>query len=493
MTASITDNFKSFQAQAIVDRVSNQTSGESFYIYTSHSNPIDGLVSNDLTPPTPTLTDIEFSDAYNNMLTMHRIQSSGTSRVTRRLEWDTTGQTVYSQYTTFNYDNSPILNNIDSTDTLREGNFYVTTDDDSSGARKRNVYKCLYTPASGRGVYTPSTVRPTGTSVNSFQTTDGYIWKFMYTITTSETLRFLTSSYMPTPSKVTEALTNIPPGSARRDQHNVENNTVDGELYSVTIVDRGTNLQDGTYTLSFNNTGSISANIQAIVTNGEVSYMNLLSSGRGYTPGTTVVSITHSNGNNIPLLGATGEPVFNVNIAPPGGHGFDASNELNASAATLNIRIVHPATGDETTQNDFRQIGIIRNPISRTTNRIATQSDYRLTYKLSFDTAFAGLSEDDILVENSNTSNIRLRVVGFENNGRDVYVVSVGTVAPNTNTALTPEASRAISNGDNLLIPTVIEAPQIITNSGELLYIENRKPLNRASDQVESFNITFEF
>ena len=94
---------------------------------------------------------------------------------------------------------------------LEQAVTYVLTDD-------FNVYQCL---DNNNGV--PSTIKPSGTEIDTIRLDDGYIWKFLYTIPVSLKNRFLTSSYIP----VTSALS--------------------GQFYSggaiqnVTILNRGNN------------------------------------------------------------------------------------------------------------------------------------------------------------------------------------------------------------------------------------------------------------
>ena len=71
------------------------------------------------------------------------------------------------------------------TQKLEDAVFYVVTDE-------FNVYQCLDNDNS-----TPSTVKPTGTTVDAIQTSDGYIWKFLYTIPIALRNKFLTDTYMP--------------------------------------------------------------------------------------------------------------------------------------------------------------------------------------------------------------------------------------------------------------------------------------------------------
>lgn len=78
------------------------------------------------------------------------------------------------------------------TDKLEDSSFYVMTEE-------FNVYKCL-----DNNNDAPSTAKPLGTSVNPIQTTDGYIWKYMYNVPINLRTKFLSDVQIP----VISALTN---------------------------------------------------------------------------------------------------------------------------------------------------------------------------------------------------------------------------------------------------------------------------------------------
>lgn len=71
------------------------------------------------------------------------------------------------------------------TQKLENAIFYVVTDE-------YNVYQCL-----DNNNNSPSTVKPTGTSVDAIRTVDNYIWKFLYTIPIALRNKFLTDTYIP--------------------------------------------------------------------------------------------------------------------------------------------------------------------------------------------------------------------------------------------------------------------------------------------------------
>ena len=81
---------------------------------------------------------------------------------------------------------------------LYDSRFFVITDD-------YNVYKCIRSGRNSSGVVVNSTEKPTGTSPTALVTTTdtdaatgrGYIWKYMYTVTASDTIKFVTNDFIP--------------------------------------------------------------------------------------------------------------------------------------------------------------------------------------------------------------------------------------------------------------------------------------------------------
>ena len=115
-----------------------------------------------------------------------------------------------------------------------------------------NVYKCLFNSEieiSGVNLPRVSTVEPTAVSTDAgapVALSDGYIWKYMYSISASDALKFVTSSYIPV-KQIRDANAFGNTGSAGglgssgvkndgSDQATIEFNTVNGAL-DVFVVD----------------------------------------------------------------------------------------------------------------------------------------------------------------------------------------------------------------------------------------------------------------
>jgi len=144
------------------------------------------VVSNEDNPPAA-------SDTYNYELDTRReisyakyIDSNDAAVVVQRYNW--VAGRVYDQYDQYSDD----YLSFNGSPSLEQAVFYVLTDE-------FNVYKCLYNNKNSI-----SFDKPTGTSSDPIIMNDGYIWKFMYSIPLSLRNKFLTSTFMP----VVTALTN---------------------------------------------------------------------------------------------------------------------------------------------------------------------------------------------------------------------------------------------------------------------------------------------
>ena len=344
-----------------------------------------------------------------------------------------------------------------------------------------------------------STVAPTGTDINPFTTSDGYTWKFLYTIAPSESIVFNTSEWMFASERISIAdRINITTGSIKQRQLNVQDNTVKGEVWSVSVLDSGARLKDGTYEVTLSNGTYQDVDRDfigtAIIEDSELQVITTTTSGRGYN-GITTATI-EANANGAFSDSDSTLPRLHVNIADGNGHGDNIPAELNATTVMMNTRIIHEAGQNEfMTQNDFRQIGVIRNPVDVNTNALAIRDHYRLTNYFDISNPITDVQNDDVIWNGSTT---RAKIVGFgssidsDNVSRGFGTRIFYTLLDQTNNFVIGERINrdGISAGELILS---ISDPEIVYDSGDTLYIENRKPINRATDQIESYNIVFGF
>ena len=157
--------------------------GQAVYnnLYMSIGKPTPWL--NDANPPTPE-DSIGYGYAVKtSTIAMKKVGLSDMTLAIPRINWSSG-----SVYTMYEHDLAEEI----------IPNSYVITE----GSNQYNVYKCInnqkFVDDSTTSIAVQSTVKPTSTSVSEIETTaDGYKWKFMYSISLSDSLKFLTKDYIP--------------------------------------------------------------------------------------------------------------------------------------------------------------------------------------------------------------------------------------------------------------------------------------------------------
>lgn len=169
----ITQNFKTHAARQFVESF-NETSNTIYYIGAHKSTPF----TDDNSPPDPTtnVSDTHYT-LYDELIFGKHVTPADVAHMIRNEQW--VSGTVYDMY-----DNT--------VEELETKNFYVISPESSS----YHVFKCLN---NNGGI--PSTDQPlfseTSADDELYLTTDGYQWKYMYSITNNEYSKFATADYAP--------------------------------------------------------------------------------------------------------------------------------------------------------------------------------------------------------------------------------------------------------------------------------------------------------
>ena len=175
MAAIITNKFRIHNAESYIEGFS-EAAATNVYLFIGRPQ----AWTDDTAPPTPAdNTDTEFN-AYDDMVAMKRVTASDVTHAVVRRDW--TSGTTYDEYA-HDYSSTNTANS--GATSLSAATYYVLTDD-------YNVYKVI----SNNG-NTASTTKPTGTSTGYITTADGYVWKYMYTISAADALKFLSTDFMP--------------------------------------------------------------------------------------------------------------------------------------------------------------------------------------------------------------------------------------------------------------------------------------------------------
>lgn len=425
--------------------------------------------SNDNSPDTPVDTVADEYYYWDDMLAVKRIQSSDVTLAVPRRNW-TTGK-YYDAYR-HDYNGTTTGVDIDSGGSttpanLFAANFFVVTNE-------YNVYKCLDNRDATNTVVA-STVKPTGTSTSPITTADGYVWKYMYSISAADVLKFVSTDFMPVKTLGSN------PGSTDSyyDQWLVEDAAVDGSINNIFVTSGGTGYTSApTVTITGDGTGA-TATATIDVGSGEVTGITMTAAGSGYT----YASATISGGG-----GASAAAV--VIITPKGGHGKSPSEELGGYYVMMNVRLEYDdGSGDFPVDNDYRRIMLIRDPYNHGTTTVSTASTLKATRELTYSSGSGTFTQDETIT--GGTSGAVGRITSVDTATSTIRYVLLRTDNPTGAVFQTTETITGGTSSASATVATLVN-PEVQSDSGDVIYVENRRPINRAIDQIEDIKIIVE-
>ena len=468
-------------------------------------------------PPLPLDNQREKIALYDEIIAAKRITDAFARTVIRRYNWDLVANPKFDMWKP-DYSATPGgggqigKQTATGQNTIADAKFYVMNSN-------YEVFKCLYNgenPANATGQnateepLTTGSNYDAGTGLYTETTGAGYVWKYMYTIPTDDVLKFLSSDFMPIV---------LPANSSRV---NVVGQAVAGACDVVLIEDGGTNLP-ASQTLYTSIKGDGTGGVVEFVTNGSgtITSATIAARGQDYT----YANILLGNGNLFSdqgltsavttAAGATG--ALEVVLPPQGGHGSDHETELNGKRVMTNIRLTYAeGSGDFPVDNDFRRIGIIQDPYNHGTTTFSTSDtlsglravkitganadyivDEQITQTVSGGTAKgtvvswtldSGSTTDGILkyIQTNDAHTDQGVVRAFESNGANAITGGQSAAAGNV-------ATGYASTSLGVTFAAGLATPEIENNSGEVIYIENRRLITRAPDQIEDIKLVIEF
>tara|TARA_Y100001938_G_scaffold31252_1_gene42605 strand:+ start:6677 stop:8065 length:1389 start_codon:yes stop_codon:yes gene_type:complete len=462
MPAIITKDFRIQNANQFSESFSE--SADTYYLAIGRPQAFaDNQAFNDGTdtsPPTPvdSVGSVDYY-VYDDLLSAKKITSSNVSAVIPRRNW-TTGTTYdyyRHDYGEINSAGNVITANSGAT-TLHDATFYVMNS-------TFDVYKVIDNNGDSA-----STVEPTGNkSTSVFSTGDSYKWKYMYTLSASEQANFMSTDFIHASTESTDF------------------STTAGAIEHVKITAGGSGGSNGTYTnVDIRGDGS-SGKCTVVVSSNAVSSVTITTAGSGYTYASVKASdIGNVSGADIDFI-----------ISPPGGHAADVIAELGGFFVMMNVDFATSESGEFNTSNDFRRIALLRNPTDSTTGSTATASTLDATKSMTFSGTPGSFQVDEKITQassgavgfvvdfNSTTKVLRYIQPQFTNQGVDADGNLTAFSGTNTVTGATSSATGTPSSHDI--------TPELTADTGDILYIENRKPISRASDQTENVKLIVEF
>ena len=447
---------------------------------------------------------------------------------------------VIAVNTALTYSNSNVtIRRQDNTFTLFANTFYVRNSRDQ-------VFKCLFNNAQANSTIEPTIDIDGQLPENAFiLTSDGYKWKYMYTIPPGLKQKFFTQNWMPVAN---DAAVQVAAGDGRVDIINVlwggSGHLSGGNSNSASI-------------LSITNTDGAGANLVAKVANGVITSVTILNGGNSHTSGivtvsdlnrlanTTLVgtinvsgtiitgnlsnttyfvgnvftndiltingesrnvvsvinntSLTVNTAFNYTVNSAIGSIIrssaaFDISFPPKGGHGSDPAKELGARDLMISVELSSDENAtlplsDAYNTYHFNQISVISDPLIANGASIANNGNYRSATRLTIsDTGISNFINDETVYIGSTLSGASMvaNVVHWDTNNNYLYINNItGPIS----------GSQIIKSVDSGVVSPILEisTSQVKLYTGDVLYIENRKNVVRDIDQIEQVKIVLTF
>ena len=498
MSAIITEKFRQHNANQFNESFT-ETAGNAYYLFLGKATPFTSgtTTGSDSSPPTPQDGEQDETRAWDSMLAAKKITSSDITFAIPRRNW-ANGAT----FDMYRHDITASNQTTSSASNLYDSTFYFVTSD-------FNVYKVL----DNNGGTAYSGAEPTSTSTSPFAL-GGYVLKYMYTITQSEISKFVTTDFIPvsTDSTVSAAAT-------------------DGKIESF-IVTAGSGYTNGTYYAAVHGDGtsagtSSGAIVRITVANNAIASFGLVAGtdttvhagGANYTFGYVNLGddfiFSDASLSSSTSLGSGTGGAIDVIISPVGGHGSNAVTELGGHYVMAATTITQAEDDNFSTANDFRTVGIIVDPTNFGTSTVATASTARQTYVVKFASSSGTFQADEVITQastgavgkvvefDSTLSLLYYQQESFKGFGTNAtsgnYVafsganLITGGTSGATGTPSTDTESVTLANSTTLSLTTGYANPELEPDSGDIIYLENRKPIQRASDQTEDIKVIIEF
>tara|TARA_B100001079_G_scaffold98688_1_gene84836 strand:- start:306 stop:2120 length:1815 start_codon:yes stop_codon:yes gene_type:complete len=468
-------------------------------------------------PPLPLDNQREKVNLYDELIAAKRITDSFARTVIRRYNWDLVANPKYDMWKP-DYSATPGgggqvgKQGATGASSIADAKFYVMNS-------AYEVFKCLYNgedPSNSTGQNATEEPSVAGGNYNSStgiytETTGaGYIWKYMYTIPTDDVLKFLSSDFMPI----------VLPANASRTA--VTGAAVAGAIDVVLVENAGSGLP-ASQTLYTSIKGDGTGGKVKFVTNGAgtITSAEIEARGSGYTYGNVLLG----NGNlfsdaglsSAVTTGGSAVGALEVILPPQGGHGKDHEVELNGKRVMTNIRLTYSeGSGDFPVDNDFRRIGIIADPFNFGTTTFATADTLSGLKAIKITGATADYSVDETITQTVTGGTARGTVVSWtldsgsttagvlkyiQTNDEHTDQGVVRAFESNGSNAISGEISTASGNVDTaygsallgVTFSSGLATPEVENNSGEVIYVENRRLITRAPDQIEDIKLVIEF
>jgi hypothetical protein len=516
MSAIVTDQFRILNANNFVENI--ESSSNSYYVFLGLSNPTQvgfGRTADwNTNTPSPVDNFNNISHVSDTMIFGKRVTSVNVRRLVRRIDW-----AQGTRYEMYRHDYSVTSPSpITQSSRLYDANYYVMNSN-------YNVYICIDNGSSGISTTgNASQDEPTFTDLEpsrAGESGDGYIWKYLFTVSPSDIIKFDSTEYISVPNNWSTS-TDSQIQSVRENGDSTVNNN---QIKKVYIENRGSGYSGGLgqeVSILGDGTGG---KVSLDVVSGKITNAVVSSGGKNYTYG--IVDLGSINAN------ATSDFAKLIPIIPPSkGHGYDLYKELGTDKILIYARF-DDSTKDFPTDTKFSQIGILKNPTSIGSTSVFTENQFSSLYSIKFSSVSGTVSIGDKISQSVTGGSAHGYVASYDSEtkvlkyyrDRSLYfnqttldqkdyvgvstsskvldfdssanpVTTSGGFSGSIDTGFTgittnPTGNKIINLGSQFT--NGLSSPEINKGSGEIIYLDNRPLITRNSRQKEDVKIILEF
>ena len=490
--------------------------------------------SDEANPPTPSnLTALSDElDVWNDIIVMKKVSISDVSLVIPRYNYDSG-----TSYTEYEHDKTDLF--------TRDGDptnpFYVVKQEYSG---MYTVWKCVANVKN-----TAPTSEPTwanGISATHFRdnlSNDGYLWKYMYRITSNDMTKFGTTAVDSTGNKWMP-VKNVTTAGVQHDtnsQWDVQRQAVHGGVHFIrptSAIISG----DATKKVRLDGDGTgFDATIRSV---SSIQYVGIDDPGKNYTYVRRVMKET-STGSGV----YAEDTNLTAMLSPINGHGFDPVEEFGGYRLMVHTELTgatnfgqqgstYQHTYADGTNTDFRTVGLLIDPIKSTSSHddilngeekgtIVVSGDRQSAadstnlVKINYTSenrdgtlasATDWIEKEVMQLKHSSTTNGGVsvdmhaigRVVDIDTTNQDVYIQPYAgsesiTKFSNSSTYYIFLVDSGESHGvdtSNYIVPG--DAGGVVQNdlipyTGDVIFLDNRVAITRHSDRTETLRLVIEF
>ena len=481
MTTNLMDGLRVHNAINLIESFNYPSGDPRGYVFIGKTTPWE----NDREPPVPRNDVEEMVEIHNQMLSLIRINDSDTFPLIRRKTWSQ--NVVYDYYRDdISYESPAYSGAI----TIKESNFYVINS-------RNDVFVCLDNNGNSLSVN-----EPLNNSGDPFMTADGYQWLLVYSLNTVLNTSYSTDNYIPVV--------------------NTYDPRTSGEINTVIIENKGSDYTDfpegvGSRVRAYycNVIGDGSGAVAKVhIDNTSVSKIEMVRRGVGYRHASLqfevdkVYKSLYDLDNQINSLNpeGAGDLKTRVIISPLGGWRLNLPLQLLSTDVGVFTKLDYNID-DFVTDIEFRQIGILQDPVITITEDLGTLSamfsarvidssdgEYLLGEEITQLNA-NGLAKGTITYFDKDDGVIYFYQDYEEHNEKGVLTPFSGTerVKGSVSGKFTNVDTTFSGKFESMTYIDGYAYPELIRYTGNILYLSNIRPVRRNTSRAEKLTIIFNY